>query len=302
MEKLYTEDLYLSKKERMGIIVLLIILIISMVIPYLWNHNLSRKNKIESSVQNTAPQVQIEKTSKFWQTKKINPHSIKLPFKKMELIKFDPNTLDLNTAKRLGISEKVFNVLDHFRQKGGRFRKPNDFKKLYGLKEELFLRLLPYIEIASPSKSQDLRGIQTNEFTKKVRNTSVLEINSASEEMWIELPGIGSKLAERIVKFKNALGGFYSISQIKEVFGINDSTFNIIKIYLQCIPTVTLLKLNSLDEDELDQHPYINTKQARFIVNYRRQHERIRNLDELRLTGFFKEEWITKIQKYLDFE
>ena len=43
-----------------------------------------------------------------------------------------------------------------------------------------------------------------------------VDINTADTTAFISLPGIGSKLAARIVNFRDKLGGFYSIDQVGE--------------------------------------------------------------------------------------
>ena len=97
-----------------------------------------------------------------------------------------------------------------------------------------------------------------------------IDINKADSATWESLNGIGPVLAARIVRFRDKLGGFYAISQVKETYGLPDSTFKKIQPYLQ-LNTVSLkiIDLNQADEQTLAQHPYIRYKLARLIVLYR---------------------------------
>jgi DNA uptake protein ComE-like DNA-binding protein len=98
-------------------------------------------------------------------------------------------------------------------------------------------------------------------------------VNTADSAQWESLPGIGPVLAARIVKFRERLGGFYSIRQIGETYGLPDSTFNKIQPYLRLYKvSLKKLDLNLTDEKSLAQHPYIRYKLARLIVRYRSNH------------------------------
>ena len=98
----------------------------------------------------------------------------------------------------------------------------------------------------------------------------IIDINKADSAAWESLKGIGPVLAARIIRFRDKLGGFYAISQIRETYGLPDSTFNKIQPYLR-LNAVSLKKLdlNTADEQTLAQHPYIRYKLARLIVLYR---------------------------------
>lgn len=97
-----------------------------------------------------------------------------------------------------------------------------------------------------------------------------IDINKADSAAWESLRGIGPVLAARIVRFRDKLGGFYAISQVRETYGLPDSTFNKIQPYLR-LNAVSLKKLdiNNADEQTLAQHPYIRYKLARLIFLYR---------------------------------
>jgi DNA uptake protein ComE-like DNA-binding protein len=107
-------------------------------------------------------------------------------------------------------------------------------------------------------------------FSRHQQSITRIEINKADSAAWESLRGIGPVLAARIVRFREKLGGFYAISQVRETYGLPDSTFNKIQPYLR-LNAVSLKKLdlNTADEKTLGQHPYIRYKLARLIVLYR---------------------------------
>ena len=120
-----------------------------------------------------------------------------------------------------------------------------------------------------PSSSQQ-NGNET--FPKRPEYT-IVDINKADTSAFISLPGIGNKLALRIVNFREKLGGFYSIDQIGETYGLPDSSFQKIKPFLK-LETSLLKKfnINSATKDEMKLHPYIKWNLANAIVEYRNQH------------------------------
>jgi DNA uptake protein ComE-like DNA-binding protein len=114
------------------------------------------------------------------------------------------------------------------------------------------------------------------------------------------LPGIGSKLANRIISFREKLGGFYSIDQISEIYNLPDSTFQKIKPFLRTgTQPVKKIDINSSDAAALKTHPYIRWNLANAIVQYRGQHGEYKSLDELKQIAIITPEIFERISNYL---
>jgi len=115
-----------------------------------------------------------------------------------ELFSFDPNTAAEADLQRLGLSARTIKGITNYRSKGGKFRKPEDFAKIYSLREEDFDRLLPYIQMeAAPERPVAYAsGLKFAE--KKLVAKGSLDINRAGPEDWVQLPGIGEKRAGQI--------------------------------------------------------------------------------------------------------
>jgi competence protein ComEA len=110
----------------------------------------------------------------------------------------------------------------------------------------------------------------------------VTDINRADSAEWSRLPGIGARLASRIVHFREKLGGFCGIDQVSETFGLPDSTYQNIKPYLRLnAVSVRQIDINNATEDVLQTHPYIRWQIAKAIVEYRRQHGGFHDVKEL---------------------
>lgn len=172
---------------------------------------------------------------------------------------FDPNTASKDDFISLGLREWQAENIIKYREKGGFFSSAEDFSKIYGLEKDLFEKLLPYIEI-------DEANNNTNSYNPDV----IVDINAASELDFQQISGIGPSYSKRIVKYRDKLGGFLSIDQIKEVYGMTDELFLSIEANL-AIETIEIAKINinTADFKELISHPYIDKENTINILNYR---------------------------------
>ena len=128
----------------------------------------------------------------------------------------------------------------------------------------------------------------------------MVDINTADTSAFIALPGIGNKLALRIVNFRDKLGGFYSIDQIGETYGLPDSVFRKIKPFLNLETNlVKKFNINTATKDEMKSHPYIKWNLANAIVEYRNQHGNFSSLEDLKKISLITTEVFDKIKFYL---
>jgi DNA uptake protein ComE-like DNA-binding protein len=208
-----------------------------------------------------------------------------------EFFFFDPNLAVPSDLKRLGLSDRVISNILKYRQKGGQFRTPDDFKKIYGLTKEDFNRLYAWIIIPSNDK---LKSKPTEE--------EILNMNLADSAEFETLPGIGPVLANRIIRYRNLIGGFYSISQLQEVYGVTYSLYQDIRTRLFADSTlITKINVNKAAEDILSRHPYIGRHYAKGIVQYRSTIKPFVNLEELKTHRLIRLENEDKLVHYICF-
>jgi competence protein ComEA len=223
----------------------------------------------------------------------------KLPEPAGTLFNFDPNTLDVAGWKRLGLRDRTVKTILNYRSKGGHFYKREDLKKIWGLPDGFYERVQEYIQIADAKKEAPDQNFFKTPYDKKERTIAAVDVNKADTAALIALPGIGSKLAQRIINFRDKLGGFYTVAQIGETYGLPDSTFQKLKPYLQVHGGLKKLNLNSAGKDELKAHPYIRWNLANAIVEYRNQHGPFKDLDELKNSMLIDEATYARIFPYL---
>ena len=121
---------------------------------------------------------------------------------------------------------------------------------------------------------------------KPIRHTAkiyaVTDVNLSDSGEWSRLPGIGEKLASRIIHFREKLGGFYQLDQVAETYGLPDTTFQKIKPYLRIrSDSLHQININTATKELLMSHPYIRWPLARSIIEYRLQHGSFHSVDEL---------------------
>lgn len=220
-----------------------------------------------------------------------------------ELFNFDPNSISVDDWKRLGVREKTANTIQNYISKGGHFYKPEDIAKIWGLHEDEVKRLLPYVRIAAKPATENNKYTYQEKgknYGKPTYAITPCDVNYSDTAAFIALPGIGSKLAARIVAFREKLGGFYKIEQLAETYGLPDSTFQKIKNRLVIgNSSVKKLNINTAPVDELKAHPYLRYNIANAIVQYRAQHGSFSSVSEIKKIMLITDEVYDKASPYL---
>jgi competence protein ComEA len=304
------EYLFFTRKERIAIIFVVLLLMVYPIIPALYVlFNKPKPDDHKAFEKEIAGLKVQEPDSSTKYSKRDYPPYQSLEKKyydkaiKGELFYFDPNTLSVEGWKKLGVREKTANTIQNYISKGGRFYKAEDIGKIWGLHEDEVTRLLPYVRIeAKPTmvynKYPDQEKGKT--FEKSKFTIAAVEINNADTSAFIALPGIGSKLAARIIAFREKLGGFYKIEQVAETYGLPDSTFQKIKTKLVINGSnVKKLNINTASLDEMKAHPYLRYNIANAIVQYRSQHGSFSLVSDIKKIMMITDDIYNKAAPYL---
>lgn len=300
-----------SKKERNGIIALLIVLILLWFAPLLFVADEQPGEEGYALFRQDMEQLQQQAVRH-----KQNEDSIEASYPSLAaasysepvsttLFYFDPNTLTPAGWQRLGISGKTIQTIQNFTAKGGGFYKAEDMGRIYGLRKQDYERLLPYVRIAKKKeehkkeKSAEAAAYTGSSLKYSVR---IVSVNTADTTAFIALPGIGNKLANRIISFREQLGGFYSVKQIAEVYGLSDSVFQQVKPHLQCdAGAIKKININTAGINELKAHPYIKYQVGNAVIQYRLQHGRFRNADDLKQIHMLSDDLLQKLEPYISY-
>lgn len=228
--------------------------------------------------------------------------------KVVELFIFNPNTATKDDFERLGLSGRTAQSIINYRDKGGQFYKVEDFKKIYTLSDADFERLKPFIAIPKTEKVTAQQGNNTDTDLKKDNKTNyikksesvIIDVNQATVEDFQQLTGIGEGYAKRIISYRNKLGGFVSITQVQEVYGLPKETYEAIEKQLITKATsIQKLSINTATYEDLVQHPYIDSKRANAIVKFRKQHGNFQSVDDLSKIYAIPKSTLERIKPYL---
>jgi len=277
-----------SKRELQGMVVLLVLILFVWAIPFIYEHRRVPEpisyTKLEQELQVLEHRIASSKEQQ--QTKSNRPISY---------FRFNPNGLAAADWKRLGLRDGQIRNIKNYEAKGGRFWKKEDLRKIYSLSQADYERLEPYMVVEDRTPSQI-------EKKSTVLSASVppINLNRADSVALLDLPGIGPVFASRIVRYRKLLGGFYTLDQLLDVYGMDTVRYQQIKPYLFAqAQDVEKIALNEATVADLGKHPYIRYKYAQRIVRYREQHGPFKSLDDLLDIVLIDAVYLRKIAPYL---
>ncbi len=218
---------------------------------------------------------------------------------KPTLSAFDPNTVDSLQLIDFGLKPWTVSNLLKYRRAGAYFYNCEDLSKIYSLNDSIFRKLLPFCNIAQNQVTKKPTKRSPKKSPKKVVSTKPkISINKATAEDLIQLRGIGKVFSERIIKYRDLLGGFHSPDQIQEVYMLEKALA--IQISKQLVFDGPLEKINvNSDYKTIIRHPYLDKKLTKAILAYRKQHGRYTTVSQLKNIYTINDSIYSRISPYL---
>lgn len=215
-----------------------------------------------------------------------------------QLHPFDPNKADSATLADLGLSVRVVRNILRYREKGGYFNHADKLGEIYGMQAEKFAELKPYIVIEPRPTSPKVLAEKTSN-----KKDTVLELNSADTTELQYIRGIGSYYAKQIVRYRQQLGGYYKVEQLREIMELEDSAYTAMAQHFTVDTTqIQRIKVNMASVERLKRHPYINFYAARSIYETRRNAFQLNGISELSDKDGLPADVLEKLRPYLSFE
>ncbi len=240
-------------------------------------------------------------------------------FSEPRLFNFDPNTVSVMGWQQLGLPMWMAERIEKYRSKGGQFRRKEDLLKIYDFPPDLYEQLEPYMTLRETSRpnqfSRDHFNVNKSFASESGKPTDhppyperpakpvlqPFDINTADTAQLIALKGIGATLADRIVKFRDALGGFISTDQFHDIYGLDSLALEELEKFGKIRSAVRKIPVNTSTVEQLDRHPFLSRRQAQIIVNYREQHGAYTSAESLKPIRILDAKTIEKIAPYLEF-
>lgn len=299
-----------TKKERNGIIVLLFLLIILIIVNQYLNFS-SNENIVLMDDESKKQIEQFENSlkEKARDVKKVKNQYISTnnDYQKSDswfipdsLFPFDPNTVSKKELQKLGFANFQIHTLIKYRNAGGHFYTNEDLLKVYGIEESQFNQLKSYISIIDKYEKKD--NEQKKENSRKNENADLMiEINSSTKDSLMKIKGIGPYFAERIIKYRDLLGGFVSKKQLFEVYGLDSALVNSIGHQIEIDSSlINKINLNQVEYKELIRHPYINKYQTQSLIKFRELKGKFNSIEEIDEHNLLPYETFRKVKPYLE--
>ncbi len=316
-----------TRSQRIGIISLIVLILLAFAINFFLTNKKEHLTETDDDLKEIISQFQKDLREKEKEKRLKYPPYNKNKYNKRdysekeskdyELFDFDPNSVDSITLTRLGLSPFIINNIIKYRNKGGSFKTKEQFKRLYGLTDVKYQELEPFIQINPIPKNEAWRDRDKNtdstafkqRYTTKKRSYLdpgfiAPDINRADTTELLTIVGIGPYYAKQIIYYRNRLGGYYSVEQLREIHNMTDDNFEKIKHSLTAHgDSIRKLKINFASIERLKAHPYINTFiKAKAIDDLRKSKVKIKSVDDLKELNIFTDEELLKLTPYLDFK
>lgn len=334
MFRLLKSMMFYTPFERRGIILLILLIALTVGGGFWWRCQQAKQavdEQADSLLVCLSDSLQSDRGAKFSRRHHHEQAQEVPPYSTDSLFAFNPNQADSATLVRIGFTSWMARNLLKYRAKGGHFRRPEDLRKLYGMTDAFYSRIAPYITIPAeeqPSRSNwekksgsagkpgksmmrpdsqrteppsvylprnDSLYLRAEKYPKGTR----IELNRADTTELKKIPGIGSYTARRIVNYRERLGGFVHMEQLREIRLNNE----VLEPWFTLDTTaINYLSVNRLLMKQLLAHPYLNYRQSKAIMQYRERHGAIPSIDVMRGWEEFTANELRRIAPYLSFE
>lgn len=293
--------LYLSRSEKRGLLLLLFLLLC--VCGGMLYVGMSERGgtPVQLSPEDVA---ELEAFATLTKERKKRQEEVRMP---VQSFPFNPNTADSMTLLRVGLKPWQVKNLMAYRRAGGRWKDADDFKRLYGLSDEEFQRLRPYVQIPPAVKEvyftehdrarQDsLHHLRPEKFTQ----LTVLDLNTVDTLTLRKIPGIGVGYSRSIVSYRERLGGFVGVAQLKDIEGLPARIEEWFSVEEQV--AVRTISINKSDFKTLVRHPYLSYEQVKVITTHIRKYGSLRSWKDLQLYPEFTPQDFERLTPYFVFE
>lgn len=277
----------LQPDQRKGVFVLLVLIVVVQCI-YFWVD--FQKMPQSESTEFVTLKKQLDSLK-----------NLEQKVKKDSVFAFNPNFITDYRGYVLGLTTEEIDRLHTFRKQGKFVHSASEFQQVTQVSDSLLAVISPYFKFPEwvkntqkQKKSFDKTSVPTSKAPKK-------DLNTATEEDLMRVYGIGKVLSQRILKYKQRIQGFSEISQLKEVYGLEEEVVEriMLQFEIQTLPSIEKQDINTIGLYELAKIPYMDFDLAKKLIGLRSEMGNIRHFNDLLQIEGFDEVKIKRIQLYL---
>ncbi|POY38153.1 hypothetical protein C3L50_12870 [Flavobacterium alvei] len=262
-----------SREQRTGVFLLFGIIIIFQILYFLVDFSSVSKDSLEKekwlSLQS---QIDSLKQEKLDYVPKIYP--------------FNPNFITDYKGYKLGMSVPEIDRLLAFRKQNKYVNSPKEFQAVTKVSDSLLNAISPYFKfpdwVNNKKEFNTYKKFAYTAFAKKEK-MEVIDINQATQEDLIKIYGIGEAISMRILKFKESLGGFVSMEQMNDIWGLSPEVIQNLNTHFKVstLPNIKKIDINNASIKELSLFPYFKYPISKNIVTFRSMNGDIKNIQDL---------------------
>jgi competence ComEA-like helix-hairpin-helix protein len=282
-----------SNKQRSGIFLLLLIIVIAQCV-YVFTGFAKKEAPVN---QNELDRFRNELDSL---------RLIELEMSTPKIYPFNPNYITDYKGYTLGMTNEEIDRLHKFRESNRWVNSAKDFQKVTKVSDSVLAEISAYFKfpdwVTNPKpKVNSYNNSYSKNKTPKTFAQKI-DLNEASANQLQKVYGVGEKLSERIIKYRNKFeGGFIADSQLSEVYGLSPEVIERIKndFAVKTPRAINTFNLNTAMRDELVTIPYIDYEVANNIIEERTLRDGFKSLEELTKVEDFPINKIEIIKLYL---
>ncbi len=279
-----------DSRQRTGIFVLLFIILTIQLGSYCIDITVKEDNSREKQ-QWLSLQTEIDSLK----TAKTTGKPVMYPF--------NPNFITDYKGYKLGMSTEQIDRLFEFRKTNKYVNSAQEFQAVTKISDSLLQAIAPYFKFPDWVKNKKNAIVYENQQPFKKSKIILIDINKATQEDLMKIYGIGPGLSERILKQKELLGGFVSMEQMNDIWGLSPEVVEKLSVqfHVASMPEIKKIKINDASVKELSHFPYFRYPINKEIVTYRSMNNGILSIEDLTKVKGFPVEKIKIIALYLEF-
>lgn len=282
-----------TKGQRKGIFLLLGIIVLLQIIYFFTDFKTTSKDTPEK-------QKWLSLQSKVDSLKNVKINYIP------KIYPFNPNFITDFKGYKLGMSVLEIDRLLAYRKENKYVNSAQEFQNVTKVSDSLLNTIAPYFKfpdwVKNKKQYSTFKNYTNTAFAKKEK-AAIIDINQASQEDLIKIYGIGEATSLRILKFKENLGGFVSMEQMKDIWGLTPEVIENLNSHftISKLPQIKKIDINNASIKELSQFPYFNYQMAKQIVTFRSMNGDFKNYEDLTKIKGLSIDSAKIIALYLDF-